>query len=75
VLEFGPARALTGPVARGDADVVRRHLEALDASDPRIAAIYRDLGAVTAELALALGEADPEALQRIRELLYRPPQP
>jgi predicted short-subunit dehydrogenase-like oxidoreductase (DUF2520 family) len=75
VLELGPARALTGPVARGDADVVRRHLEALDASDPRIAAIYRDLGAVTAELALALGEADPEALRRIRGLLDRPPQP
>lgn len=29
---LGLPRALTGPVARGDADVVRRHLDALDAS-------------------------------------------
>lgn len=36
------ARALTGPVARGDAATVARHLEAL-AADPALAALYRAL--------------------------------
>ncbi len=42
VLEIGPA-ALTGPVARGDAVAVARHLEALTGLDPAIAAGYRAL--------------------------------
>ena len=29
VAELGPAAALTGPAARGDADTIRRHLEAI----------------------------------------------
>ena len=45
VLALGTARALTGPIARGDDAVVKRHLEALSAWDARIAAIYRELAA------------------------------
>lgn len=33
VAELGPAAALTGPVARGDWETVRRHLEALPAAE------------------------------------------
>lgn len=33
VAELGPARALTGPAARGDLETIRRHLEALPASE------------------------------------------
>lgn len=36
------AEALTGPVARGDVETVRRHLEALE-REPEIAGIYRAL--------------------------------
>ncbi len=39
-LRTGPA-ALTGPAARGDADTIGRHLAALDAVEPTIAAAYR----------------------------------
>lgn len=35
--------ALSGPVARGDADTLARHLRALDERDPRLAALYREL--------------------------------
>lgn len=35
VEEVGPAAALTGPVARGDVDTVRRHLAALPAEERR----------------------------------------
>lgn len=37
----GPAGALTGPVRRGDATVIRRHLEALAHLDPMVAETYR----------------------------------
>ncbi|MCM6772805.1 DUF2520 domain-containing protein [Nocardia sp. CDC159] len=43
--------ALTGPVARGDADAVAKHLRALTEVDPRLAAGYRALSLRTAELA------------------------
>ncbi len=43
--------ALTGPVARGDADVVAAHLTALQSVDPRLAEGYRALSLRTAERA------------------------
>lgn len=43
--------ALTGPVARGDADAVAAHLAALTAVDPRLAEGYRALSLRTAERA------------------------
>lgn len=69
VFQMGTAPALTGPVARGDDAVVARHLEALAAWDPRVAEIYRNLGAIALELARAQGEADDEALARLERLL------
>jgi len=48
VLALGPVRALTGPVARGDAGTVRRHLAALGGADR---ALYRLLGRATLRLA------------------------
>jgi predicted short-subunit dehydrogenase-like oxidoreductase (DUF2520 family) len=43
--------ALTGPVARGDADAVAAHLAALESVDTRLAAGYRALSLRTAERA------------------------
>ncbi|MGF6887832.1 putative short-subunit dehydrogenase-like oxidoreductase (DUF2520 family) [Nocardia sp. GAS34] len=43
--------ALTGPVARGDAETVSAHLAALAAADPRLAAGYRALSLRTAQRA------------------------
>jgi predicted short-subunit dehydrogenase-like oxidoreductase (DUF2520 family) len=48
-------RALTGPVARGDAGTVRTHLRELDAVDPDLAATYRVLAARTARRARRAG--------------------
>ncbi len=47
VAVLGPAAALTGPVARGDVDMVRRHLAALPASER---AAYRALALEAASL-------------------------
>lgn len=69
VFELGTARALTGPIARGDHQVVQLHLEALTAWQPQIAALYSDLGAVALGLARTQGAADPAALARIERVL------
>ena len=69
VFRLGTAQALTGPIARGDDKVVARQLEALTASDLRIAAIYKQLGGIAVELARAQGKAGPAALAAIERLL------
>src|SRR5690606_2915657 len=51
VFAQGPARALTGPVSRGDAATVERQLAALAARDPALASLYRGLGAIAVDLA------------------------
>lgn len=49
------ARRFTGPAARGDANVVRQHLQALE-GDPQLARVYELLAAHIAGLNLASGE-------------------
>lgn len=71
VFKLGTVKALTGPIARGDTAVVERQLTALGEFDPHIAEIYRALGAVAVELALARGEASEEAVAAFRKLLRR----
>ncbi len=68
VLKLGTVDALTGPVTRGDATVVSRHIDALAGWDPRIAAIYRQLGTILVDLARAQGKADAGGLEAIERL-------
>ncbi|MDA0352289.1 MAG: DUF2520 domain-containing protein [Chloroflexi bacterium] len=56
--------ALTGPVARGDVETVRRHLQSL-AGDPALHGLYRRLGAEL--LRLELGHS-PETASALSEL-------
>lgn len=65
---LGLPDALTGPIARGDAGTVRRHLEALAARAPEALALYQALGLATLPLAVQRG-ADPLALDQIETLL------
>ncbi len=58
----GPEAALTGPVARGDVETIRRHLEALKGRD---AELYRALS----RAALELTSHDPERRRAIQRLL------
>ncbi|MGE3074947.1 MAG: Rossmann-like and DUF2520 domain-containing protein [Dehalococcoidia bacterium] len=58
------ARALTGPVARGDLTTIERHLTALEA-DASLSDIYRVLSREL--LGLPLGH-DPATAERLREL-------
>lgn len=69
VFALGTTRALTGPVARGDAEVLARQLAALDALDARIADVYRALNQIALDLARAQGGASAEALDAAARVL------
>ena len=64
----GPVKALTGPIRRGDADTVRRHLEAIGTG--KRADLYRMLGAIALEIAREAG-LEPAAAERVNRALTR----
>ena len=61
----GPVRALTGPIRRGDADTVERHLKVMN--DP---GLYRMLALAALQIAIKAG-LDPPAAERTRRALTR----
>lgn len=69
VFRVGTAQALTGPIARGDAAVVGRQLEALQSWDPELALIYRALGRTALELSRRRGLAQQGTLAEIEGIL------
>ncbi len=72
VAAMGPAEALTGPIARGDQAVVRRHLEALGRCDDELPDLYKALGRRTVDLALRKGTIDHAKADALRKLLDGP---
>lgn len=69
VMNLGPGPALTGPIARGDVQTVQRHLAALDATDPDLAEVYRQLGRRTVQLARKAGKIDRRAEEQLMKAL------
>lgn len=67
----GIPQALTGPIARGDADTVRSHVHALGALDPRFAESYAALGPLILACAKDAGLSN-EAARRIQFALETP---
>jgi predicted short-subunit dehydrogenase-like oxidoreductase (DUF2520 family) len=47
----GPANALTGPIERGDAGTVKKHLDSVKDLDPQFTAIYKDLSGKVLKIA------------------------
>ncbi len=67
-LRFADA-GLTGPVARGDAETLRAHLDALTAVAPEIAAAYLAMARLTADRALAAGLLSAESAANLLGVL------
>lgn len=63
--------ALTGPVARGDAGTVARHLEELAAASVEARDAYVAMARLTADRALAAGLLAPEGAERLLDVLAR----
>lgn len=72
-LRLGDA-ALTGPVSRGDASTVARHLLAIDDRAPELRAPYVALAARTAQRAQSAGRIDAAQAAGIRAALEEAPQ-
>jgi predicted short-subunit dehydrogenase-like oxidoreductase (DUF2520 family) len=62
----GPAASATGPLVRGDAATVRRHLEELRRRNPPVAVLYGALTEISLPLALSRG-LGPEGESAIRQ--------
>ena len=69
IANIGLPNCLTGPIARGDAGTVERHLAALERRAPQLLAAYRDLGLQAVEVALEKGKVDQAQAARMRALL------
>jgi predicted short-subunit dehydrogenase-like oxidoreductase (DUF2520 family) len=73
---LGPEKALTGPVARGDIQTIRRHLEALAGSSESLRTLYAACGLQTVDLALRSGkisvEAASELINMFRQFMGEP---
>jgi predicted short-subunit dehydrogenase-like oxidoreductase (DUF2520 family) len=67
---LGIPRALTGPIARGDAGTVEKHLVVLE-SLPEQLRIYLSLGLKTIDVARAKGTITPEQAKGLRSLLEK----
>ncbi|UUX93963.1 DUF2520 domain-containing protein [Aquabacterium sp. J223] len=68
----GPAGALSGPLSRGDAGVVRRHLQALHALGGDHGDFYRVLARRQLRLAHDAGRLDPATLAALAAVLDGP---
>ncbi|HEX5190038.1 MAG TPA: Rossmann-like and DUF2520 domain-containing protein [Streptosporangiaceae bacterium] len=62
-------QALTGPVARGDADTVAAHVEAIAQASPEALGAYLALARLTADRALAAGTLTSADAQRLLGVL------
>jgi predicted short-subunit dehydrogenase-like oxidoreductase (DUF2520 family) len=77
VRKRGAVAALTGPVRRGDAGTVKRHIAALSALEaaghaarPQLVDLYRMLGSIALEIAREAG-LDPAAAEPVARALTR----
>jgi predicted short-subunit dehydrogenase-like oxidoreductase (DUF2520 family) len=68
IKQRGSINALTGPVARGDDEIVSRHLSDIDQKLPQFSDLYRLLGRYTLDLAAKRGEIGPDAQQKLAAL-------
>lgn len=67
----GSIDALTGPVARGDHEIVSKHLDDIDKKLPQFSELYRLLGHYTLGLAGQRGDISNEAGKKL-ERLFKP---
>ena len=65
----GIPQALTGPIARGDVETVKKHLAALQKEAPDALSTYCELGLQTIPIAQAKGKIDEEKAAELRTLL------
>jgi len=66
--EVGLPDCLTGPIARGDVETTRKHLEELQRACPEVLPLYRTLGRRTVDIGRRKGTLDKDRAKALREL-------
>lgn len=69
ITTMGPARGLTGPVARGESQTLSRHVRALAEADEDVRELYLAAARQTITLARRKGTIDNETAARMRQVL------
>ncbi len=69
IFKLGTVKALTGPIARGDHQLVAQQLRLLNEWNPNFAEIYKDLGRVALELSENQKTASTNSLAVLKKLL------
>jgi len=72
LFQEGTVQSLTGPISRGDANVIEGHLAALKENAPEKLELYRQLALATVPISRSKGLATKESLDRIDDLLNSP---
>ncbi len=65
----GTIQALTGPIARGDAGTIRKHMQALSRNLPELVDAYRSLGILTVGMAMKKKSLSGERAAEILKIL------
>jgi len=69
IFTMGTANALTGPIARGDFQVVAEQLKEVEAWDKSAGQLYKRLGEICAELSEQQGSATKSSIDKIKKRL------
>ncbi|MFC1983904.1 Rossmann-like and DUF2520 domain-containing protein [Chloroflexota bacterium] len=66
---IGIPQCLTGPLARGDIETIKKHLDALQKVAPALLSTYRELGLQTIPIALAKGRINQHQAEELQHIL------
>jgi len=65
----GIPQCLTGPIARGDIETIKKHLDALQKVAPALLSTYQELGRQTIPVALAKGKINQHQAEELQTIL------
>ena len=67
----GIPQCLTGPIARGDIETIKKHLDALEKAAPALLSTYQELGLQTIPIALAKGRINQRQAEELESILKK----
>lgn len=74
IVELGPVKALTGPLARGDISTIEKHLHALEVLNPGLTEVYKTMGRYTTLVAEKKGSIDNTVAEKLLCVFQREEQ-
>ena len=69
--KIGTTAALTGPIARGDAGTIEKHLASLEVKEPELKDLYIKLAEYTVFMAIRKGTLDKRSADKIMSILKK----